>query len=113
MRNFGKGSRIRERAKQQRRGVIVSSDPDQDCKKRQWLVRFDGEKECVPRSSAQLRFDIDYQRKHRTPTLSNESENEDECNRNEIEKMRMKATEIKITVVPCLTDRSEGVTRLL
>ena len=62
MTNFGKGSRIRERAKQQRRGVIVSTDPDQDGKKRQWLVRFDGDEGCVPRSSAQLCFDIDYKK---------------------------------------------------
>ena len=81
MTNFGKDSRIRERAKQQRRGVIVSTDPDQDGKKRQWLVRFDGDKECVPRSSAQLCFDIGYEKK-RSRHPSDESESEDERDAN-------------------------------
>ena len=52
---FQKGSHIQERKKNSpRNGVIVSTDPAFKGQKHRWLVKFDGEKKPVPRSSNQL-----------------------------------------------------------
>ena len=52
---FQKGSHIQERKKNSpRNGVIVSTDPAFEGQKHRWLVKFDGEKKSVPRSSNQL-----------------------------------------------------------
>ena len=52
---FQKGSHIQERKKNSpRNGVIVSADPAFKGQKHHWLVKFDGERKPVPRTSNQL-----------------------------------------------------------